>query len=65
MRPQVDPARRCLPVCDWPEADRAAWYAARSSDDPLSFHSTISSNTRRNLRLIIRTGAATDVGLRF
>jgi integrase/recombinase XerD len=37
MRPQVDPARRCLPVCDWPEADRAAWHAARSSDDPLSF----------------------------
>jgi integrase len=37
MRPQTDPARRCLPVSDWPDADRAAWHAALCTDDPLSF----------------------------
>ena len=37
MRPQTDPARRCLPVADWPDADRAAWHAALAADDPLSF----------------------------
>ncbi len=37
MGPQTDPARRCLPVADWPDADRAAWQAALSTDDPLSF----------------------------
>jgi len=37
MRPQIDPARRCLRVSDWPDADRAAWDAALSTDDPLSF----------------------------
>jgi integrase len=37
MRPQTDPARRCLAVCDWPDADRAAWDAALGSVDPLSF----------------------------
>ena len=24
MRPQTDPARRCLPVADWPDADRTS-----------------------------------------
>ena len=37
MRPQTDVARRCLPVRDWPDADRAAWHAALASDDLLSF----------------------------
>lgn len=37
MRPQTDPARRCLPVVDWPNADRMAWHAALAYGDPLSF----------------------------
>jgi integrase len=36
MRPQIDPARRCLPISDWPNIDRAAWNAALCSNDPLS-----------------------------
>jgi hypothetical protein len=37
MRPQIDVARRCLRVAEWPDADRIAWHAAVASGDPLSF----------------------------
>ena len=40
MRPQTDPARRCLPIVEWPEADRIAWQAALGTDDLLSIRST-------------------------
>jgi integrase/recombinase XerD len=46
MRPQTDPARRCLPVSDWPNADRAAWQAALSTDDPLSFERSTAASWR-------------------
>ena len=36
MRAQTDPARRCLPVADWPDGDRLAWHAALAAGDPLS-----------------------------
>src|SRR4051794_16514943 len=36
MRAQEDPARRCRPVEEWPEADRRAWRAALASVHPLS-----------------------------
>jgi hypothetical protein len=26
---RADPARRCLPVSEWPENDRKAWEAAK------------------------------------
>ena len=35
MHPRKDPARRCLPVELWPEADHRAWQAARRHADPL------------------------------
>src|SRR3954469_11514149 len=37
MRPQTDPARRCLAVAEWPASDRAAWHAALSNNDLLAF----------------------------
>src|SRR5215204_1898398 len=37
MRPQTDPARRCLAVAEWPASDRAAWHAGLSSNDLLAF----------------------------
>ncbi len=46
MRPQTDPARRCLPVADWPDADRAAWHAALVADDPLSFEQSTAASWR-------------------
>jgi len=46
MRPQTDPARRCLPVADWPDADRAAWQAALSTDDLLSFERSSAASWR-------------------
>jgi site-specific recombinase XerD len=46
MRPQTDPARRCLPVTDWPNADRAAWQAALSTDDLLSFARSTAASWR-------------------
>jgi hypothetical protein len=60
MRPQTDPTRRCLPVAEWPDADRIAWQAALAADDPCG-----SSAARRlagDLPLVTRTGAATVVG---
>jgi len=46
MRPQTDPARRCLAVSDWPNADRAAWHAALAADDPLSFERSTAASWR-------------------
>ena len=46
MRPQTDPARRCLPVADWPDADRIAWQAALAADDPLSFERSTAASWR-------------------
>jgi hypothetical protein len=57
--PQADPARRCLPVSDWPDADQAAWHAALSSDDPLS---NAAQPPLGNLPLVTRIAAATAVG---
>lgn len=33
--PRKDPARRCMPVEEWPEPDRQAWEAANRVGDPL------------------------------
>ena len=33
--PKRDPARRCMPVAEWPPADRAAWRAALQGGDIL------------------------------
>ena len=33
LHPYEDPARRCLPLVDWPEQDRAAWEAAMLPGD--------------------------------
>ncbi len=46
MRPQTDPARRCLPVSDWLDVDRAAWQAALSTHDPLSFERSTAASWR-------------------
>lgn len=35
LDPKKDPARRCMPVAEWPEADRAAWEAAIRRGDLL------------------------------
>ena len=35
MSPRDDPARRCLPVAEWPAPDRAAWLAATRRGDIL------------------------------
>ena len=35
MDPKKDPARRCLKVDEWPEADQAAWRRALDQGDPL------------------------------
>ena len=46
MRPQTDPARRCLPVADWPDADRAAWQVALAADDLLSYERSSAASWR-------------------
>jgi integrase len=46
MRPQTDPTRRCLPVADWPDSDRAVWQAALFTDDPLSFERSTAASWR-------------------
>jgi site-specific recombinase XerD len=45
MRPQTDPARRCLPVAEWPEVDRIAWHLALA-DDPLSIQRSTAATWR-------------------
>ena len=35
MDPKKDPARRCLKVDEWPEADQVAWRRALDQGDPL------------------------------
>jgi site-specific recombinase XerD len=40
----MDPARRCLPVNEWPELDRAAWAAAMNNNDPLSLERSIAGS---------------------
>jgi integrase len=54
--PQADPARRCLPVSDWPDADQAAWHAALSSDDPLSFERSTAASWKPATRHKNRRG---------
>ena len=44
MRPRTDPARRCLPVSEWPELDRAAWAVAMNNIDPLSLERSIAGS---------------------
>ena len=46
MRPQDDPARRCLPVDEWPNAHRLAWRASVAPDDPLSLERSSACNWR-------------------
>src|SRR4051812_22255450 len=46
MRPQLDPARRCLPLAEWPDTDQAAWHSALSSNDLLSFERSTAGSWR-------------------
>jgi hypothetical protein len=45
MRLQTDPSRRCLPVREWPQADRMAWHTV-TTDDPLSIERSTASRWR-------------------
>ena len=49
MHPRKDPARRCLTVEHWPEADRRAWQAARRHGDPLDGRGRAAHLTRHSV----------------
>ena len=72
MSRRIDPARRCLPVAEWPEGDRRAWTKATGPVDLLDENrsraahwrpATLHKNRRgygRWLTFLIRSGA--DLG---
>ena len=51
MRTSIDPARRCLPISEWPKADQAAWSAAVETGDPMSLTRGIGASWKATTRL--------------
>jgi integrase/recombinase XerD len=54
--PMFDPARRCTPVTDWPEADQAAWRIALAPQDPFEPEAGFASRWAPSTRRKIETG---------
>src|SRR5262249_49360957 len=54
MHPRQDPSRRCLLLQEWPERDRATWYAACRSGNPLEESGALSRLRSHTLAKLVK-----------